>query len=65
MKRIVVTSGVGFIGSAVCRYLVKRKCVSVLNVDKLTDAGNRLRKNEYGQYLLRLAADAVCCTVRI
>ena len=40
MKRVLVTGGAGFIGSAVCRYLVKEKGVQVLNVDKLTYAGN-------------------------
>jgi len=39
MKRVLVTGGAGFIGSAVCRYLVKDKQVQVLNVDKLTYAG--------------------------
>lgn len=39
MKRVLVTGGAGFIGSAVCRYLVKEKQVSVLNIDKLTYAG--------------------------
>jgi dTDP-glucose 4,6-dehydratase len=40
MNRVLVTGGAGFIGSAVCRYLVKDKGVRVLNVDKLTYAGN-------------------------
>ena len=40
MKKVLVTGGAGFIGSAVCRYLVKEKGVQVLNVDKLTYAGN-------------------------
>jgi len=40
MKRVLATGGAGFIGSAVCRYLVGEKGVSVLNVDKLTYAGN-------------------------
>lgn len=40
MKRVVVTGGAGFIGSAVCRYLVLEQQVQVLNVDKLTYAGN-------------------------
>jgi dTDP-glucose 4,6-dehydratase len=39
MKRVLVTGGAGFIGSAVCRYLVMEKQVHVLNVDKLTYAG--------------------------
>jgi len=40
MKRILVTGGAGFIGSAVVRYLVTRNNTSVLNLDKLTYAGN-------------------------
>ncbi len=39
MKRIFVTGGAGFIGSAVCRHLC-RLGLTVLNVDKLTYAGN-------------------------
>ncbi len=39
MKKVIVTGGAGFIGSAVCRYLVKEMKVSVLNLDKLTYAG--------------------------
>lgn len=38
--RIIVTGGAGFIGSAVCRYLVRDIGAGVLNVDKLTYAGN-------------------------
>ncbi len=38
-RRIIVTGGAGFIGSALCRYLV-RSGVEVLNVDKLTYAAN-------------------------
>ena len=40
MKKALVTGGAGFIGSAVCRYLVQEKSIEVLNVDKLTYAGN-------------------------
>jgi len=39
MKKVLVTGGAGFIGSAVCRYLVQEKKCSVLNLDKLTYAG--------------------------
>ncbi|MCR4265121.1 dTDP-glucose 4,6-dehydratase [Nitratireductor sp. ZSWI3] len=37
---ILVTGGAGFIGSAVCRLLVQRPDVEVINLDKLTYAGN-------------------------
>ncbi|WP_262694545.1 dTDP-glucose 4,6-dehydratase [Kordiimonas aquimaris] len=38
--KILVTGGAGFIGSAVCRYLVKELGHTAINVDKLTYAGN-------------------------
>lgn len=38
--RVLVTGGAGFIGSAVVRHLVKNTAHEVLNVDKLTYAGN-------------------------
>ncbi len=38
--RIIVTGGAGFIGSAVCRHLVADLGWTVLNLDKLTYAGN-------------------------
>ena len=38
--KIVVTGGAGFIGSAVCRYLVGTIGAEVLNIDKLTYAAN-------------------------
>ena len=39
-KSIIVTGGAGFIGSAVIRYLINETGHKVLNVDKLTYAGN-------------------------
>ncbi len=39
MKRILVTGGAGFIGSALCIHLVKDLGYRVINVDKLTYAG--------------------------
>jgi len=39
IKRVLVTGGAGFIGSAVCRHLVASG-YGVVNVDKLTYAGN-------------------------
>lgn len=38
--RVLVTGGAGFIGSAVCRYLIGELGVRVLNVDALTYAAN-------------------------
>jgi dTDP-glucose 4,6-dehydratase len=40
MRTILVTGGAGFIGSAVCRYLIGRSDTRVVNLDKLTYAGN-------------------------
>ena len=38
--KIIVTGGAGFIGSAVCRHLVRETDAHVINVDKLTYAAN-------------------------
>lgn len=38
--KILVTGGAGFIGSAVVRYIIEQTSDSVVNVDKLTYAGN-------------------------
>jgi dTDP-glucose 4,6-dehydratase len=40
MKTILVTGGAGFIGSAVIRHLINDTAHKVINVDKLTYAGN-------------------------
>ena len=40
MQRVIVTGGAGFIGSALIRHLIFNTAVDVLNVDKLTYAGN-------------------------
>lgn len=38
--KILVTGGAGFIGSAIVRYLIESTTDTVINVDKLTYAGN-------------------------
>jgi dTDP-glucose 4,6-dehydratase len=36
--RIIITGGAGFIGSAICRYLIAETDAHVVNIDKLTCA---------------------------
>ncbi|MCK5497169.1 MAG: GDP-mannose 4,6-dehydratase, partial [Hyphomicrobiaceae bacterium] len=38
---VLITGGAGFIGSALCRHLIKDTDAAVINVDKLTYAANR------------------------
>jgi len=38
--KIIVTGGAGFIGSALCRYLINETGDTILNIDKLTYAAN-------------------------
>ncbi|GJH41987.1 dTDP-glucose 4,6-dehydratase [Pasteurella canis] len=40
MKKILITGGAGFIGSAVIRYILEKTSDVVINVDKLTYASN-------------------------
>lgn len=37
---MIVTGGAGFIGSALCRYMIRETPCHVVNIDKLTYAGN-------------------------
>jgi dTDP-glucose 4,6-dehydratase len=39
-KKLLITGGAGFIGSAVIRHIINTTNHSVINVDKLTYAGN-------------------------
>jgi dTDP-glucose 4,6-dehydratase len=40
VKKILITGGAGFIGSALIRYIINNTDHSIINVDKLTYAGN-------------------------
>lgn len=40
IRKLLITGGAGFIGSAVVRHLIRDTAVQVVNVDKLTYAGN-------------------------
>lgn len=48
--KILVTGGAGFIGSAVIRYIIQNTNHHVLNIDKLTYAGNLESLKEIDQY---------------
>ncbi|MDU5724404.1 MAG: dTDP-glucose 4,6-dehydratase [Haemophilus parainfluenzae] len=45
-KRILITGGSGFIGSALIRYIINQTRDSVINIDKLTYAANQLALKE-------------------
>jgi len=44
--KVIVTGGSGFIGSALCRHLVRSGLAEVINVDKLTYAANQASLKE-------------------
>ena len=61
IKRVLVTGGAGFIGSALCRYLVNETGVTVCNVDALTYAGVPASLREIEQSdLYRFEQFSVC-----
>ena len=60
MKNLLVTGGAGFIGSNFIDIMLEKYCLSIINLDLLTYAGNldSLRRgtrmihiNLYGQYM--------------
>lgn len=59
--RFLITGGAGFIGSAVIRYLINETDHSVLNLDKLTYAGNlNSLKNVSGSQQYRFRQIDIC-----
>ncbi|MGJ8656371.1 MAG: dTDP-glucose 4,6-dehydratase [Akkermansiaceae bacterium] len=64
MRTIIITGGAGFIGGALCRWLVSEGEVQVVNVDKLTYAANLSALSELGEGYDFVEAD-VCDAVRM
>ena len=62
MHKILVTGGAGFIGSAVIRHLINDTNYSVVNVDKLTYAGNleSLKRESSNEHKKRLVDSDSC-----
>ena len=48
MKKIIITGGLGFIGSALIRFLLKKN-LTILNIDKHTYSGNLDNLNKFSK----------------
>src|SRR5688500_17851967 len=60
-ERILVTGGAGFIGSALCRHLIAHTSASVLNIDKLSYAGNLMSLRAVSDHPRHRFAQANIC----
>ena len=61
MKKVIITGGAGFIGSALIRHLIKETDWQVLNLDKLTHAGCLESLNEVsGSQRYRFVQADIC-----
>jgi dTDP-glucose 4,6-dehydratase len=65
MMRIMVTGGAGFIGSALCRHLIRYSTCSLVNIDKLTYAGNLKSVQEISGHSRYRFVNADICDRRV
>lgn len=64
--RIIVTGGAGFIGSAVIRHLIKDTKHKVINLDKLTYAGNLDSINDFAKSSrYQFSLTDICCRTEV
>ena len=65
MKRILITGGSGFIGSALIRYIINQTQYSVINIDKLTYAANQFALKEVKIVLVMLLRKLISVILRL
>ena len=58
MKKVIVTGGLGFIGSNLIKILLKKKYY-VINLDKITYSSNFYNVKEFKENILLLGGDGL------